>query len=83
LLIPQKVRLPLKKPDIFHRSKPSMTTSPPDRRRPTPAENHILDFLRYLSQFCEDFTAETEIACNYLNRYEANWTPRMVIARIR
>jgi hypothetical protein len=49
-----------------------MTTSPPDEHRPTPAENYILGFLSYLSQFREDFTADTEIACNSLNRSEAN-----------
>jgi hypothetical protein len=81
--IPQKVPPRLKKPPSFHRSKSSITTSPPDRHHPTPAENSILDFLSDLSQFCEDFTADTEIACNSLNRYEANWTPRMVTAGIR
>jgi hypothetical protein len=60
-----------------------MTTSPPDRHRPTPTENYRLDFLSYVSQFREDFTADTEITCNYLNRDEANWTSRMVTAGIR
>jgi hypothetical protein len=55
-----------------------MTTSPLDRHRPTPAEDSILDFLSCLSQFRKDFTADIEIASNYLNFYEANWTPRMV-----
>jgi hypothetical protein len=81
--IPQKVPPRLKKPPSFHRSKPSITTSPPDRQCPTAAENYILDFLSDLSQFREDFTADTEIACNSLNRDEANWTPRMVTAGIR
>jgi hypothetical protein len=55
-----------------------MTTSPLDRHRSTPAKDSVLDFLSYLSQFREDFTAHIEIACNYLNRDEANRTPRMV-----
>jgi hypothetical protein len=50
---------------------------------PTPAENYIPDFLSYLSQFREDFTADTEIAAISLNRDEANWTPRMVTAGIK
>jgi hypothetical protein len=29
---------------------------PTGRTRPTPAENYIIDFLSYLSQFREDFT---------------------------
>jgi hypothetical protein len=70
--IAQKVPPRLKKPQSFHRSKPSITISLPDRHRPTPAENYILDFLSYLSQFREDFTADTEIGCNDLNRDEAN-----------
>jgi hypothetical protein len=75
---PQKIPPPLKKLDSFQRSKPSMTNSPLDRHRTTPAENYILDFLSCLSQFREDFTADIEIACNSLNRDEANRTPRMV-----